>query len=443
VIEREQRNVIVNDKEATLDASCIAGVVRNLSAVLEPLARTRAKGQTLDRPWIHTFAARMPTSIAEYLIENFTAPGATVLDPMAGSGTTLVAAKRLGRRAIGFDRDPMAVLIAKSAMEELPSAQLNFLKNRILARAIDELRLGKIGLGASRSVLAEEDQRFIRYWFPSVSQKQLFALAASIAAESNKHEQQLAWVVFSNLIIAKSAGASFALDISRSRPHKRKDKPVKLPFDDWNRRFKQVILRLPFLDHTESKSQESLLTPGDARSLPLQNATVDLVLTSPPYVNAIDYLRTHKFSLVWMGYRLEHLRELRGTMVGTERGLWSLDGLPDALEQQITQKVKIKRRRAILRRYLSDLQLIFREINRVLKPGGLAVLVLGPTIINTKRTDVVQIALNLGNRVGLKVIGSVERALNQVRRSLPPPSAANQISLSKRMRREIIVVLHK
>ena len=70
------------------------------------------------------------------------------------------------------------------------------------------------------------------------------ALATAIEELQPGIEEDFAWVVFSSLIIAKSAGASYALDISRSRPHKRDDKPVVAPFVSWEDRFRSAAARL-------------------------------------------------------------------------------------------------------------------------------------------------------------------------------------------------------
>jgi hypothetical protein len=342
---------------------------------------------------------------------------------------------------MGFDRDPLALLVAGCAAQSFDSSYLDQLCVRVLKRAEAAVRSGRFSLPQVRGELSHEDQEFIRYWFPAQAQKQLFALAASISDEPQSQERNLAWVVFSSLIIAKSAGASFALDISRSRPHKRTDKPVVLPFDGWDRRFKSAIKRLPFIDG--NLHPESRVLRGDARALPLDSNTIDFVLTSPPYLNAIDYLRAHKFSLVWMGYSLGTLRELRGTMVGTKRGLWSLDGLPPGLEKRLDQKVKEDCRQALLRRYLSDLRKVMGEIQRVLRPNGLALLVMGPTVITLRRTDAVEVVTKIGKSVDLYTIGSVVRQLTVARRSLPPPSALKRNPLACRMRREVIVALRK
>src|SRR5215213_6208517 len=90
---------------------------RQVCDVLNELSGAEGEGQQLETARLHPFPARMPLSLAEYLIKNLTTQVATVLDPMAGSGTTLIAARRLGRKSIGIDRDPLAVLVARSTIQ--------------------------------------------------------------------------------------------------------------------------------------------------------------------------------------------------------------------------------------------------------------------------------------------------------------------------------------
>ena len=293
-----------------------------------------------------------------------------------------------------------------------------------------------------RAKLSPDDQEFIKFWFSSQSQKQLFALTRAINEIEKPSLRDFAWVVFSSLIIAKSAGASFALDISRSRPHKVAEKPVVLPFDAWNRRFNSAMRRAVFLD--TSPASKLSIKSGDARKLQLQESSVDFVLTSPPYRNAVDYLRSHKFSLVWMGTSIPEVRELRGTMIGSERGLFSLDGIPDRLEERLTRSIDVRRERALTRRYLSDLRKALGEIERVLKPNGLVVLVVGPTMINAKKSDAADVLNQIGEHVGLTFVGSSVRVINPERRSLPAPGRIDSGNfLAARMRREVIVALRK
>lgn len=406
------------------------------------LGGSKAIGQQPDPAWFHPFPARMPLSVAKHLVEQLTGREAVILDPMIGSGTTLIAARLLGRQGIGFDREPLSLLIARSAIASFESQRLEQLRMRILDRGQRALHSRKIRLTYFSNRIPREDQQFIKYWFPPESQRQLFALADAIGREPNRAEKDFAWVVFSSLIIAKLAGASLALDLPRSRPHKRSEKNVVLPLDAWTRRFRIAVARLPLKDRDMDGSAQILR--GDARELPLKDRTVDFVLTSPPYLNAVDYVRVHKFSLVWMGYSMAELRKLRGSMVGTERGLWAFDGIPPRLENRLEEVVEEDRKRAQRRRYLSDLAKILGEVARVLRPGGLAVLALGPTMISSRQGDAVDVMAALGGSVGLRVVGSVTRCLRAAHRSLPPPRSVEAGNpLARRMRREVLVALRR
>lgn len=415
----------VSDKQVELALSAVGG--------------NRAAGQKLEPRRIHPFPARMPLSLIEFLLGKMTDKSMHVLDPMVGSGTTAIAAKRLGRRSISFDRDPLAVLVARTSTRHFSRASLDSLRDRVLMRATK----GTFSLPEQRSELEREGQEFLRYWFPPQSQKQLFSLATAIEREECPDERGFAWVVFSNLIIAKSAGASYALDISRSRPHKRLDKRIVRPFDGWIRRFNEAVRCLPFLDVRQSTGVATVRS-GDARRLPLDDDSIDFAITSPPYLNAIDYLRSHKFSLLWMGHALSSLRELRGTMIGTERGLAARDGLPQVIEERLALRVTEPRRQARIRRYLSDLNKAVAEMARVVRPDGILVMALGPTIINTQRTDACTIVADIGEQQGLRLVASTLRKLNSSRRSLPDPSTVVQGNpMERRMRREAVLAFRK
>lgn len=110
---------------------------RHVANVLRQVQGSRKQAQQLDSASIHPFPARMPAALAEFLVEQLTDPGHAILDPMAGSGTTLVAARRLGRRAIGFDLDPLSVTLARTVTATHDPQALAAANDRVFQGAIE------------------------------------------------------------------------------------------------------------------------------------------------------------------------------------------------------------------------------------------------------------------------------------------------------------------
>ena len=81
--------------------------------------------------------------------------------------------------------------------------------------------------------------------------------------------------------------------------------------------------------------------PAIPGSLPLADGSVDLIVTSPPYANAIDYMRAHKFSLVWLGQPIANLSHLRSKYIGAERqDKGDTPGLPVVAQQAIAEPIR-------------------------------------------------------------------------------------------------------
>lgn len=91
---------------------------------------------------------------------------------------------------------------------------------------------------------------------------------------------------------------SLAIDVSHSRPHKAYGTVTFMPFEKFLYSVEAVLRGAPFIE--EEKHPRAIVCKGDARNIPIRSGTIDYVITSPPYLNAIDYLRGHKFSLVWI-----------------------------------------------------------------------------------------------------------------------------------------------
>jgi hypothetical protein len=367
-----------------------------------------------------------------------------VLDPMAGSGTTLVTARLRGHEAIGFDRDPLAVVIAKAWVADVDILAFEKKAEEVLQRAL--IRAEKIDAdSAFPSGADDETKAFIRYWFDKRNRIQLTALSDTISRLHNAGLKDLMWCAMSRLIITKSVGVSRAMDVSHSRPHRSyRTAPVRA-FDRFPYAVYQVLRACPFTN-SERENPRATIEFADARRLSLPSASVDLVITSPPYLNAIDYLRGHKFSLVWMGHSISELRNLRATNVGTEVGTKApSDPLVIRALRAMCQLSELSpRQTGMLRQYVRDVREILVEIQRVLRPQGKAIVVVGncnlrDTFVTNSRC--IELVAGL---VGLKVTHVRTRPLPENRRYLPPPnSSAAGAALRKRMREEVILTLVK
>jgi len=412
--------------------------------LLEEAARLPATVRDVDPRKSHPFPARMPLELAKLLIEHLAVPGGVVLDPMAGSGTTAVAARRLGRIGLAFDLDPLAVVLGRVATATLDLETARGAHDRILAHAT---AAAKNSAWRSSASTPAEEKEFLDYWFPKRSQRELFALADAIRGERDRAIAAFLWIVFSSLVVAKSAGASYALDLAHTRPHRDLDKQIVWPLEAWKTRFERLASGLAF-QRPGDGGPASRVWLGDARTMAVRNGTIDLIVTSPPYMRsnreAIDYLRAHKFSLVWMGYDLGKLRQLRGAAIGTVRGLYSADGLPAPIESDLLRRISVPSRSAKMRRYLSDLHAVLRETHRVLKPGAVAVFALGSSIMSLRRHDAAEVFQALAEDAGLVLVAAATRRLSERNRSLPPPRlVGSKNSLRKRMRTETLVALRK
>jgi hypothetical protein len=373
---------------------------------------------------VHPFPARMAPELA---LDRLPPTRSVVLDPMMGSGTIPVLAAMRGHQAIGLDLDPLAMLIAEVSASPLPGSR--FLE---AARAV--VISARRGLNGKARFQDEETQEFVDRWFDRVAQRRLAALTRAIQRQPADLRPAL-WVAFSRLIITKDRGASLARDVSHSRPHRVRDVTDFNPLERFVPSAKETKRRHSALGETRPNRTRVTLTRADAREMPVADQTVDLVMTSPPYLVAIDYLRGHRLSLVWMGHTIQALRSLRGSVVGSHRGLVGACGAEDLVAEVLPASAP-PHAWGILRRYLDDLGRILSEIRRVLRAPGRVTLVVGDAMLAGHLIPIPALVDELAEERGFKRFESVERRLPADRRYLPPPESGGK-QLGKRMRAEM------
>jgi DNA modification methylase len=186
---------------------------------------------------------------------------------------------------------------------------------------------------------------------------------------------------------------------------------------------------------------------GDARNIPIKDGIADLVITSPPYINAIDYLRGHKLSLVWMGHQIDELRELRSSNIGSERFHHSAETLSyrGTAERMVRNFTKLpSSSQSMLIQYFSDMDHVFAEISRILKRSGKALIVVGNSTIRGIFVNNSKVLTRLAKINGLRLTSMRRRELQENRRYLPPPgNVTSGLTLGSRMNEEVILAFQK
>lgn len=373
---------------------------------------------------IHPFPARMAPELVLDELANLP-EGATVLDPMTGSGTVLRASVERGLVCAGFDMDPLAVLMARVWTTKLPDGLEE--TARKIAEAATRLTASDLPTHITAS---EQTKAFADFWFEEKQQTELSALV-SLVEEADEAYRDPLRLALSRLIITKENGASIARDTSHSRPHR----------VFFNNKFSVLNSFAIAARRIEQRHRSDLVTgtatvaQGDARRLPTGNATYDAVITSPPYLNAIDYMRGHRLALIWLGYGLEELRTVRSTSIGAESGQ-PLSALE--LGEAVPEWAQLPaRHQMMINRYANDISALMVEIRRVLKPSGSALLVVGDSTLNGTYISNAMINVLAAKAAGMSLAARFERDLPTASRYLPV--GVGDSSLGKRMRTETVL----
>lgn len=388
----------------------------------------------LMRP-IHPFPARMAPDTVVHWLKRLPA-GAHVLDPMCGSGVVVRQSALIGHKARGFDIDPLAVTMSRVWTRKGEHATLCDAASDLIARA-QRLR-GFSHLSLPWIAACPETQAFIKYWFAEPQRSGLASLAWAIERLRQRDDdwvRDALQISLSRIIVTKYAGASLAWDVSHSRPHRKRDENDFDVFEG----FRKVVGRLVELLDEEALPMSATVRLGDCRKLPtVRRGSVDAVVTSPPYLNAIDYLRGHKFSLVWMGHTIPSLRSVRAGAVGTERAGAGGKSIEAAEIEMSVPSIRVlpQRQRTIVHRYARDAELMLRQMQRVLRPGGLMVLVLGDSNVRGVPVHNSRIFKHLAVQAGFVLEEERKRPLQSARRYLPISSMS--AALAKRMKVEVI-----
>ncbi|NMB54556.1 MAG: site-specific DNA-methyltransferase [Leptolinea sp.] len=411
----------------------------------------------------HSFPAKFPPQLPQKLIYELSEEGDVILDPMVGSGTTVVEAILLNRKAIGFDIDPLALEISKVKITPLEEKVVEDLLEIIIYKASSRVNKSPDNLRSQiEKTFDKETLDFLDCWYLPSIQGELFALSQEINSIENEDFRRFFKVAFSGTIVTKSGGVSLALDLGHTRPHLAKkviDKQGKTIIGNPQEKYPSYatkIFKSAILEF-EKKARANLIGVsnipqncyipeiryGNAQNLDIEENSIDLIITSPPYAsNAIDYMRAHKFSLIWFGDGIKSLSEKRKAYIGSEStNGFDFEELP-FYTKSIIKKIKQvdTKKSLVLHRYYSEMTRVLKEMYRVLRPGKISVVVVGNSMLRGIDTEIPYCLSEIGQEVGFSVPVIGVRELDRNRRMLPTSNNVNLTSqIQQRMHEEHLI----
>jgi hypothetical protein len=251
---------------------------------------------------LHPYLGKFIPQLVEALLERYLPTGGRVLDPFAGSGTTLVQALESGHDAWGADVAPFNCLLMR-----MKTRQYNpFVLESELREALTRLD-GFEGTRPEAPV-----SRFVRDWYAPRAAAELLFFRRLV--EDYEHADVL------RVVLARAARSArrtthFDLDFPRApqrspywcHKHRRECRPVAEARRFLRRYALDTLARVREFARVRARGCEAVVLHGDARELDF-GRNFDGVVTSPPYPGLIDYHEQHRYAYELLG--LEELREL-------------------------------------------------------------------------------------------------------------------------------------
>ena len=293
-----------------------------------------------------------------------------VFDPFAGCGTTLLACKEFGYKAVGLDILPIAIFVAKVKLQDWTDLD---------------------GLGKAVNFLMKESFRNPKTSFPDISiinkafpkniQEEILFYKELILQFENPIQDFLMLGLISILekISYTSKDGQFLRIVERNIPSVR---------DTLKKQLKSMINDLYWQQQSlfkKGKAKVKILK-GDARepSLPERYwGKIGVVITSPPYLNRYDYSRTYALELCTLFVDdSKDLRDIRHSLlrshieskihIGKELKIPTLDEILQNLNEKNLNNDRIP---IMIKGYFEDMNLVIKQLNTYLKPGGIVALV--------------------------------------------------------------------
>jgi len=331
----------------------------------------------------HRYPAKFIPQLVEKLIDEYVSyKEAHINDPFMGCGTTIVTAISRGFKASGTDINKIAHLITRVKSTPIEPGYLNKKIEQIMFR-LKVLNGKQITLFDNKiePLIPQKHIDRINYWFTEENKNELGKILRVIYDENDEVIRNFFLVAFSHIL----KNCSIWLQGSTKPTRDLKKKPAK-PYDALRRHllkmqsgneafYKVVTNRI-----RENINQYLNIAIGNAKKQPVLDETVDLIVTSSPYVTSYEYADLHQLSTIWLDLA-DDLTDYKKGFIGTSYKKYENKKLRSAIAMDIFDKMskKTKKTAKEIEAFFIDMEEVFDESFRILKPGGRCCYVIGDT----------------------------------------------------------------
>lgn len=285
---------------------------------------------------IHPYPAKFIPQIPREIIARLTEPGAWVLDPFCGSGTSLAEAALLGRNCVGTDINPLSCKISRAKAIALTASQLTA-ADSILQEVSDVELNSKLKISVPRFF-------GLNKWFSDTSQTELAQILGVIQQVKDAALRNFLEVVFSAIVVKASNQESDtrykAIEKNIKAGDVRKMYCLKL---------RDAIARArDFSGAVDSCIGVNVWQLDSTSENAPSGAKFDLAITSPPYMNSYDYYLYHKHRMNWLGLDVgvTQEKEFGSRNKHNDKGL-GVEAYNEAVSKSILLTKKVLRRNGL------------------------------------------------------------------------------------------------
>lgn len=277
---------------------------------------------------LHPYLGKFIPQLVEVFLRKYFQSGDTVLDPFAGSGTTLVQANELGVHSVGYDISAFNVLLAQAKTKRYDLLKVRSEIQDILDRTHRSTQVslpqptlwGRNGNNGDE-VQFDASSEYLHRWFAPQALQELLTYRELIPSYEN---QEILKVLLSRSARSARLTTHFDLDFPdapQTEPywcykHSRTCTPTTTAFQFLKRYSIDTIRRLEEFALVRTKA-EVTICHEDSRTAHIPS--IDGVITSPPYVGLIDYHEQHRYAYELLGLEDKSAGEIGAAQQGSSQ----------------------------------------------------------------------------------------------------------------------------